>query len=68
MMPRLSDACLRDLYAFIPRLLRKAEHIDVFVIKARMQLVSDRVAGPGVVDGVLVQSVVDSSRPPERPK
>jgi flagellar basal body-associated protein FliL len=65
LLPRLGDAYLRDLYAFVPRLLRKTERIDVFAIKARMQLVSDKVAGPGVVDGVLVQSVVDTSRPPQ---
>lgn len=68
LLPRLGDAYLRDLYAFVPRLLRKTERVDVFAIKARMQLVSDRVAGPGVVDGVLVQSVVDTSQPPQKPR
>ena len=68
LLPRLADAYLRDLYAFVPRLLRKTERVDVFAIKARMQLVSDKIAGPGVVDGVLIQSVVDTSRPPRPPR
>ena len=67
-LPRLNDAYIRDLYAFVPRLLMKEERIDVFAIKGRMQLVSDKVVGPGVVEGVLVQSAVDTSRPAAAPR
>jgi hypothetical protein len=62
-MTRLQDRFLRDLYAYVPRLLRNEERVSVFVIKRRLQLVSDKTLGPGTIAGVLVQSVIDNQRP-----
>ena len=59
LLPRLSDAFLRDLYGFIPRHLRKEEHLDVALIKDRLQFVGNKVAGPGVIKSVLVQAVLE---------
>jgi len=56
-MPRLGDAFLRDLYSFIPRSLQKQGNIELPVIKERLKLVADKVAGEGRVDNVLIQSV-----------
>ena len=66
LLPRLNDAFLRDLYSYIPRLLRKTDRVNVMVVKKRLQRVSDKVAGPGTVDGILVQSVTDTSRLPKK--
>ena len=63
LLPRLNDAFLRDLYAFIPRLLRESDRLNVFVLKKRMQLIADKVAGPGVIESVLIQSVTDARKP-----
>ncbi len=60
MLPRLNDAFLRDLYGFIPRHLRKKERLDVALIKDRLQMVGDKVAGPGVIKSVLVQAVLEN--------
>ena len=60
LLPRLNDAFLRDLYGFIPRHLRKEEHLDVALIKDRLQMVGDKVAGPGVIKSVLVQTVLEN--------
>ncbi len=62
MMPRLNDAFLRDLHAFIPRLLRKQNRIDVVIIKQRLQMIADKVAGKGNIDNVLIQSITDTAR------
>jgi flagellar FliL protein len=67
MMPRLSDAFLRDLFGALPRMLRNDEQLNVVVIKRRLQRVADKIVGPGLVDNVLVQSVTDSSAPPPPP-
>lgn len=67
-MTRLQDRYLRGLYSYIPRLMRDKERVDVFAIKRRLQLISDKMLGPGTISGVLVQSVVDSSRPGAPPK
>lgn len=62
MKPRLGDAFLSDLYAFIPRLVQKGGQLDVLAIKQRLQLVADKVVGKGKVDSVLVQSVTDNTQ------
>ncbi len=56
-MPRLNDAFLRDLYSFIPRSLKKQGNIELPIIKQRLKLVADKVAGEGRVDNVLIQSI-----------
>ena len=60
LLPRLSDAFWRDLYGFIPRLLRKERQIDATVIKERLRLIGDKVVGKGVINNVLVQSLTNS--------
>lgn len=60
LLPRLGDAFLRDLYGFIPRHLRKEERLDVALIKDRLQMVGDKVAGPGVIKSVLVQALLEN--------
>ena len=61
----MSNAFYKDLYAFIPRLLREDDRINVLILRKRMQLIADKVAGPGIVDGILIQSVTDSRTKPE---
>jgi len=61
MLPTYKDAFLKDLHAFVPRMLSELGRIDLPTLKARLQLVADRVAGEkGVVNGVLIQSVLDT--------
>ncbi len=67
LLPRLSNELYKDLYAFVPRLLREDDRLNVVVLRKRMQMVADRVAGPGIVDGVLIQSVTDT-RHKDEPK
>ena len=62
MMPRLNDAFLRDLHAFVPRLLRKHDRVDVVIIKQRLQMIANKVAGKGSIDSVLVQSITNTAQ------
>lgn len=60
-LPKYKDAFMKDLHAFIPRMLHEIERIDLPTVKQRLQLVADRVAGkPGIVKGVLIQSILDT--------
>jgi len=61
-LPVITDAFVRDLHGFMPRLLKAKERVDVLIIKQRLQMVSDKVVGKGVVRNVLVQSVLDQPR------
>ncbi|NQW00530.1 MAG: hypothetical protein HQ483_12575 [Rhodospirillales bacterium] len=60
MMPRISDAYIQDLHGFMPRLLKERERIDVFILKQRLKLITERKFGKGLIEDVLVQSVVDT--------
>jgi flagellar basal body-associated protein FliL len=57
MMPRINDAFMRELHGYIPRLIRKTGRLDVQAIKARLMLLTEKVAEKGVITGVLIQSV-----------
>jgi flagellar protein FliL len=59
-MPKISDAFVRDLHAFLPRMLKDTERIDVLILKQRLQVIGDRLFGKGYIDDVLVQSVIDT--------
>ena len=61
MLPRISDTLFKDLYAFVPRLLKGRERIDVFILKQRLKLISDRNFGKGLIYDILVQSVDDTN-------
>ncbi len=61
-MPVIIDAFIRDLHSFMPRLLKAKERVDVLIIKQRLQMVADKVAGKGLIQNVLVQSILDQPR------
>ena len=61
-MPILTDAFVRDLHSFIPRLLKVKERVDVLIIKQRLQMVSNKVLGKDMVSNVLVQSIINQAR------
>lgn len=59
-LPKYKDAFLKDLHAFIPRMLRDLQRLDIPTVKRRLLLVAHRVDGKKrLVDDVLIQSVLD---------
>lgn len=56
-MPRINDRFVREMHAYIPRLLRKAERLDVFAVKQRLQYVADKLMGKGIITDVLIESI-----------
>lgn len=61
-MPVITDAFVRDLHSFMPRLLKAKERVDVLIIKQRLKMVADKVAGKGLIQNVLVQSILEQPR------
>lgn len=59
-MIRLEDAYLRDLYVFLPRLLRNRETLDIIALKNRLMRVTESIIGTDVVENILIQSVADN--------
>lgn len=66
-MPRITDAVIKELHAYLPRALTKSDRIDLGALKTRMLGAIERKLGPGLVDNVLVGSINDIARPPESP-
>lgn len=60
LLPRLHDAFLRDLYDYIPRLMRTGKKVDLVTIKSRLNLVGKRVVKGGQLENILIQSMVDN--------
>ena len=58
-MPRLKDAYIRDLHAYVPRLLRKQKDLDIASLKRRLFVIGERAIGKGLIDAVLVQSAMN---------
>ena len=56
-LPRLSDGFLRDLYAFIPRVISKQRKLNAEILSGRMKLIGDKIAGPDILHKVLVESM-----------
>ncbi|MDV7338650.1 hypothetical protein RYZ26_03515 [Terasakiella sp. A23] len=62
-MHRLEDAYLRDLYVFMPRLLRNKEKLDILALKRRLMRITKKTLGEEdskVVTDILIQSVADN--------
>jgi len=59
-LPRLTDAFFKDLYVFIPQLIRRKINLTTSILSARMQKVADKVFGQGVLHKVIILKVTDS--------
>ncbi len=58
-LPRLSDAFLRDLYTFIPRVVRKQKKLTAEILQKRLLMTGNKVVGEGVINKVVIESVVE---------
>ena len=67
LLPRLNSAFLSDMHTFIPRLMKDQTRLEPTIVAQRLKLIGDRTIGEGVLSGVEVKQIADSSRRPERP-
>ena len=58
--PRLSDALFKDLYVYIPRLVRREIKLTKSILTKRMHQVADKVFGQGVLHKIIITKVKDS--------
>jgi flagellar basal body-associated protein FliL len=58
-MTKLKDALLRDLMGFVPRHLRDHKELDIDILGRRLMVIAERAVGKGLVDGVLIQGILD---------
>ncbi len=58
-LPRLKDAYIRDLHAYVPRLLKEKKDLDINSLKRRLTIIGNRTIGKGMIDGILIQSAMN---------
>ena len=58
-LTKVSDAFVRDLHGFVPRLLERIERLDTAIVRDRLKVIGERLLGKGYIDDVLVQSVTE---------
>lgn len=59
LLPRISDAFLRDLYTFIPRVVRKQKKLTASILQQRLLMTGSKVLGEGVLYRVVIDSVTE---------
>jgi len=59
LLPVITDAFLKDMHSFIPRLLKAEERLDADIIRQRLQLIGDKVVGKGMIRNVVVGDIVE---------
>jgi len=59
LLPVIIDAFLKDMHSFMPRLLKAEERVDAEIIRQRLQLIGDKVAGKGLIRNVVVGDIVE---------
>ena len=59
LLPVINDAFLKDMHSFMPRLLKAEERVDAEIIRQRLQLIGDKVAGKGLIRNVVIGDIVE---------
>ena len=61
-LPRLNDAFVSDMHAFLPRLATTKTRPAPAIIGQRLKIIADRAIGAGALTGIEVKAVVDATR------
>ena len=61
-LPIISDAFISDLHGFMPRLLKAKKQVDFEIIKQRLHLIANKVAGEGTITGVFAESPIEQPK------
>lgn len=57
LLPRLSDAFFKDLYVFIPRVIRRQNKLSAEILTERLMMVSHKVMGANVINNVVIEEL-----------
>lgn len=59
-LPRLGDAFFKDLYVFIPRVIRRQNKLSPGILVERLKLTATKVTEPGVIKNIIIDEVSES--------
>jgi flagellar protein FliL len=55
-LPRLQNAYLQDMMAFMPLQLRDGQRLDVPGVRRRLMMTGEKVMGPGLIKDVMIEN------------
>lgn len=61
-LPRIHDTFLKDLYAYLPRLLKQGPRINLALLKSHLMQAVKKSSLDKMITNVLIQSIVDSPK------
>ena len=61
-LTKLKAEFFKDLYSFVPRLLKKKNRLDIPILKERLKIVGSRLVGKSYIEGVQVQIQSDKNK------
>lgn len=57
LLPRLGDSFFKDLYVFIPRVIRRQNKLNADILSERLLMVGKKVMGPNVINNIIIEEV-----------
>ena len=61
-LTKLKAEFFKDLYSFVPRLLKKKNRLDIPILKERLKIVGSRLVGKSYIESVQVQIQSDKNK------
>lgn len=61
-LPRIHDTFLKDLYGYIPRLLKQGPRINLALLKGHLMQAVKKSSLDKMITNVLIQSIVDNPK------
>ena len=55
LLPRLGDSFFKDLYVFIPRVIRRQNKLNTDILTERLMMIGEKVMGPNVINNVIIE-------------
>jgi hypothetical protein len=57
LLPRVADSFLKDLYVFIPRVIRLQDKLSAEVLSERLMMIGAKVLGPNIINNIIIEEV-----------
>lgn len=57
LLPRVADSFLKDLYVFIPRVIRLQGKLSAEILNKRLMMIGAKVLGPDTINNIIIEEV-----------
>jgi hypothetical protein len=57
LLPRVADSFFKDLYVFIPRVIRLQDKLSADILSERLMMIGAKVLGPNIINNIIIKEV-----------